>query len=391
MAIQNSKIYLKRGNLNYKERKYIQDIVASLEKKGVDVTNFIPANNFGELEKLYKEYAISEASFTEVPNNSNANAGGSTETKSNISESEHDDGYSADIDPLNREEPIVRDYVMQEESSGMRREGSVENTKTSFSEPTSFDESFTLPSDTQETKTDKKKTFSDRGTEDRGGGDERSEIAKRESLNPSFDSMTAAKKKKKTMKLATAIVRAVNKLMELGIVWYATKDITDQKALEYEANDELDLEILLTLENNQEVTVRQWFKIQAKEAKAEAKISKEDEEDMIDSLYEFMYEKGIAPTPTQDVLITAGGIYLMKGVVPALARTSGISAVLAQLKGMKIEEKKTNSEYRPHEDVSDHSDVNYDANPSTNHSDEHVSDINDNVETHENSTELATT
>ena len=54
------KVYVKRGNLNYKERKYIQEITKALEEKGI-TGDFEPATNFDDLKRLYDEYCSQDA------------------------------------------------------------------------------------------------------------------------------------------------------------------------------------------------------------------------------------------------------------------------------------------------------------------------------------------
>jgi hypothetical protein len=49
----STKIYKKKGNLNYKERKYISAIQKNLEAKGIQAKDFNPATNFEELVSLY--------------------------------------------------------------------------------------------------------------------------------------------------------------------------------------------------------------------------------------------------------------------------------------------------------------------------------------------------
>lgn len=362
--MSNSRIYVKKGNLNYKERKYIKAIQDALEKKGINLDKFHPATNFGELQKLYDEYTIDETHFEEVGSKAEGNKSEqNTEEKTSEStsdkehdtdnggggeETEHDDTYSSDIDPLNREAPIVRDYVMDE---GMQREGEKTNNtgQTNFNEPTTFGESFEMPKD---------ENNGDKGKKGGGGSgnskDKKDKDSKPDPVNPDFDSMDEKKKRKSTKKFAKTIVRAVCKLSEMGCIWWVTKDITDDKLIEYELQDTIDLKILLTLEDNQTATVKQWFKSQVKLADEAFKITQEDEDDLADSLYEVMLEKGIAPTPMQELIINAVTTIVIGLGVKAYAMGQQIQNVITQLKEIKMEQRNTQSQEYHEEEQTDH-------------------------------------
>lgn len=340
----NSKVYLKRGNLNYKERQLIKQITASLEEKKIDMTNFKPANDFGQLQQLFDEYCVTDVAHedvVEVQENTQASAPESTSTE--VATTVKDDYANDDqqigseqssfVDPFNRAEPTVRDYVMDE---GMR--SSDENPqakKTSFSEPTSFSESYDIPDENGE-------TSGSGGGEKKGGfgrKKEKPESFKAEPINPDFDKMENAKKRKSTKKMAKAIVDGVCKLAEFGCIWWVTKDITADKLIQYELEDTMDLNVLLSLDNNQEATVREFFAIQVKTADKVLRVKDEDKQDLIDSLYEVMLEKGIAPTPMQELVINAITTLVVGLGVQAFAMGNQINNVLQQLIGMRNAEK----------------------------------------------------
>ena len=166
--------------------------------------------------------------------------------------------------------------------------------------------------------------------------------------------MDEKKKRKSTKKFAKTIVRAVCKLSEMGCIWWVTKDITDDKLIEYELQDTIDLKILLTLEDNQTATVKQWFKSQVRLADESFKISQMDEDDLADSLYEVMLEKGIAPTPMQELIINAVTTIVIGLGVKAYAMGQQIQNVITQLKEMKMEQRNTQSQEYHEEEQTDH-------------------------------------
>ena len=151
--------------------------------------------------------------------------------------------------------------------------------------------------------------------------------------------MDNAKKKRSTKRFATMIVEAVCLLAEKGCIWWTTKDITEDKLAEYEINGEMDLQILLTLEDNQQATVRSWFGQKVQEAQTLYSVSKEDKSDLIDSLYEVMLEKGIAPTPMQELMINAVKTFVIDMGVKAFMFNQQIKSVLTQLRQLKQEER----------------------------------------------------
>ena len=349
------KVYLKKGNLNYKERKYISALQKELEKRGVSGKDFNPATNFGELETLYNEYCIEEASFVEVKDKNEAQGNDvpnqedtyekhkdfvkgmqeSVEKKEETSAFDSGDD-SPFVDPFNQAEPVVRDYVMNE---GFKEKNNEQPVKTSFDEPTSFDSSFELPKD---------EGGGSGGGGNRGGGNKSSSLGgnkkdnkdkKSEPFNPALENVSDAKKRKSTKKMAKAIVYGVCKLAEFGCKWWVTKDITEDKLVEYEINDTIDMQILLSLDETQQITVRNWFAMQVKLADEELKISEEDKQELADSLYEVMLEKGIAPSPTQELIINAISTIVIGLGVKAYAMGQQVQNVLNQLILMRKEQK----------------------------------------------------
>lgn len=339
-----AKVYLKKGNLNYKERKYITAIEKALSEKGIGDSEFSPATNFGELETLYNKYGVEDVEFTELKSEKTEGSGSVEEEHRNFrdgikdtveqpaSESSaiDDDPFT---DPFNNGEVIVRDYVGGGDGSMKDPNAEQQEVKTTFEEPTTFHESFEMPKNED---SDKKPSGS--GLARKEGRVEKKET-KSEPINPAYDEMSTAKKKKSTKKMARAIVEGVCKLAEFGSIWWVTKDITEDKVIEYEINDTIDVQILLSLDEKQQVTVKNWFAKQVKDANEILKIEEEDKNDLVDSLYEVMLEKGIAPTPMQELIINAVSTIVIGLGVKAFAMSQQIGSVLTQLKALRVEQK----------------------------------------------------
>jgi hypothetical protein len=329
------KVYLKRGAPNYKEKRLISAIEKAVEerlqKDGSFASTFKPAMDFEELKKLHDELCIENTEFIEVPNVEEKHKEFRDNMKDSVEpvveSSPNSDVSESFIDPFNDAEPIVRDYVTE---GGFKEAGS-ENVqqKTTFEEPTSFAESFDMPTQEQE----------------KGGAGNKATPRKDKKvpdapINPKFDDMDNGKKKRSTKKFARLIVEGVCVLAEKGCIWWTTKDITDDKLAQYQLEDTMDLDILLTLEDNQRQPVIEWFRGKVKDANELFKVSKEDKDDLVDSLYEVMLEKGVAPTPMQELIINAVKTFVLDMGLKAFALSSQINNVLGQLTIMHKENKK---------------------------------------------------
>jgi hypothetical protein len=95
----------------------------------------------------------------------------------------------------------------------------------------------------------------------------------------------------------------------------------------------MDLSLLVNLDNGQEATVKQFFNIQCGQAEEYAKFDKEEKEDLADALAEVLLEKGVGPTPMQEMWLIAGKIVGEK-VIMMLTMKSQQNGLLAQLRAM---------------------------------------------------------
>lgn len=344
------KVYHKRGATNYKEKKMVSALEKVLlkrfEKEPNLASTFKPAKNFDELKLLHDKYCIEEAEFTEVleraePNNEVTTheefIKGMQETIEPAPKNETTLTDSLGLDPFNDAEPIVRDYVLEDRKligGGENEESGQSNNSGSgsFAEPLDDKSAFELPNSDDERGASKRSSS--------GGNNNKQEKEQKKPLNPSFDTMDNAKKKRSTKRFATMIVDATCLLAEKGCIWWTTKDITEDKLAEYEINNEMDLQLLLTLEDNQQATVRQWLGQKVTEAQTLFAVSKEDKSDLAESLYEVMLEKGIAPTPMQELIINSVKTFIIDMGVKAFMFNQQIKGVLSQLRELKAEEKK---------------------------------------------------
>lgn len=343
MSIQ---IYFKKGKKNYKEVKILNKITPLIEKqlKQNPGLKFVPARNFDELKELemqftaepveFEEISIAENNSKNINNDEMAKKQAVDEDLDDVKSSAEDFDFADDsssdfVDPFNREEPIVRDYVLGGNRLDTEAVSAEEGPKrTSFDEPTTFSEAFEMPGETIEPKQSKTNERKESQQEQK---------EPRKPINPNFDEMSGARKKRSTKKFAKYIVEAVTMLSEKGFVWYANMDINDAKLAEYELKDVMDLSLLVNLDDGQEVTVKQFFQIQCLKAEQLSKIPQEEKDDLADALAEVLMEKGVGPTPTQELILISLKIFGGQALT-LMALKSQTNSLLTQLKVMKQQE-----------------------------------------------------
>lgn len=346
------KIYKKRGNKNYKERKMLAELEPILAKKLEQDPNFtiVTATNPQELRTLYNKHVgdtIEEVSYTEEstssiePEKTNEKTDENMSTTSKSETADIEETGNPFIDPLNRKEPIVRDYVFGDNSMSKNNSNAEQSTKTDFAEPVDFEEAFVIPDDeeTDNKGNEKTKKTSANTTSNKTKPDEKQPV------NPHWDEMKGSVQKKKTKKFAKYIVEAVATLQQKGFVYFANKDINEAKLNEYELEGVMDLSLLVSLEDGQEVTVKQFFQHQCQKAEELSHLSREQKEDITDSLTEVLMEKGAGPTPTQELLLVT--LTILGGqALTLMTLKSQTNSLLDQLRAMNSEQTATQEEYQ---------------------------------------------
>lgn len=288
---KNSSIYQKRGNLNFKERKMISDINEALTKNPELEQTLAPASNFDELKELHTKFMAEAVEFEEVPK--------MTETP------ETNSRKAPIIDPLNRDEPNVRDYVMDDKFDPFAdfQKGNQSN----FSEPTNFGQAFDLPDEDE----------MQNSRQNKGGSSNQQRQNNQKSNNqrpqPVF-SEDSVKDKRRSKRFAKSIINTTCNLLEVGFVWYATKDINENKLAEYELTNEIDVNALLSLPDGSEVTIKEFFLSQLGDIQEASKITQEERDDLTDALTEIFIEKNIQPSPAYEFGMTALSVLAKKGI-----------------------------------------------------------------------------
>jgi len=312
-------IYRKKsGRPTYIESKMIKDIEEK-RSKNPSGYNYQTATTREELERIHTNFLADDGEII-------------SETKDKPSTNNSSD--IADIsDPHNESAPKIRDYVKAESFS---RDGDdyKDKVESDFSEPTNFDEAFNLPDDDDIDDEPKK---SNNAKNDNNNSTSNTKVGgkKKEPVNPDFDDMSPSAQKKETKEFAKIVVDVGCKIIEQGIIWYTTKDFTDAKLIQMSLDGEIDLDLLISLDNRQQATVRDFFNQMEVSVKEGAKFDDEYKESLTRSLYKVMLEKGIAPTPMQSLLANLGkGLFEKAGLV--IQTKIQANSILNQLKEMKI-------------------------------------------------------
>jgi len=333
------KIYIKKGVKNYKEARLLSKLTPAIQKKIAEnpqfASEFKPVTSYDELQKLYNIHCVDNVEFEEIKNepeekyeehkNFRENMEVEKTTDKEETKSFYDDDNSF-IDPLNREEPNVRGYVTENEFPN-EEQAKQTSFRSSFDEPTSFKDSFEMPGDEVSTSKPSNSTQQKQLKQKNSA----------EPMNPKFGEMDNGKKKRSTKKFAKYIVETTCMLSEKGFEWYANKDINEAKLAEYELNDEMDLDLLVTLEDGQEATVKQFFQLQCMKAQQLSKIDAEEKADLVDALAEVLLEKGVAPTPAQELMLISAKIFGGQ-IVALFSLKSQTNSLLEQLRNMKEEQ-----------------------------------------------------
>ena len=357
------KVYQKRGNLSYKERRYVTQLTKVLEKKLEDNPNytFNVAENVKDLEKLYNEHCIDDVEFTEVtddnmennepnlPENENSD---DKEITTNQTTTEDNDDYEWDegqtnSDPFNRDEPIVRDYVYGSDFPDDKVKADTQNT---YEEPRTQKAQMRMPGveepEVNNDNTSNKNTSNATNTSSNSNNNSSSNTSNNSTnsspkpnnapINPKFNEMSDAQKKKQTGRMAKSIIRLGATIGEKLFEYWGTKGITEEEISDLENQNliDTDLEVASISDPNALVTIKTFFAEQRILVSDISKISEEERQMLTESLTEVMLEKGIGPTPMQNFLLGLVEVCAIK-VLAIYGLQKQNSTIIEQLKDIK--------------------------------------------------------
>lgn len=359
------KIYNKLGKHSYKEKKLINKLEPYLEKAFAKDPNFFqnwkPATNIDELNYYVNKYAVEEAVIIEdnsnptKPQNNMSTESSETHTlsddkKIDLSQTKTtlDNEIKPKIDPFNRANPMEHDYVTS--GNGFTNENASQNDTGNFEEPQNSWDAYTIPYNLMDgDKTQPNQSNNTGNTQNASQNTNSNSQKRQEPINPAFDSMSDAKKKRQTKIFAKGIVGVVCNLLEFGYVWWVTKDINESALFELEKSG-VNLDILMTLSDGQEKTVRSFFAKVCEDATFNGKVTVDEREELADALADVLSEKGFAPTPMQTLISCGIGIVARLGI-SALQSRAETSSIILQLKSLKSEEDETRDLMTKEEDL----------------------------------------
>lgn len=313
------KLYNKLGKQNWKEKRFVEGITEKLlEQSQTDpsvLQNITPVNSIEELEAWYKKLTAQSVEFEEMPKESE---------QSKPNDMTDTEKKPKSPDPFNRQEPNVRDYVLKDNFSPDNDTSS--NIKSQYSEPLNFDDAFHIPTDEEIAQTNNTQS----NTRPSGGNNSGSNFNTPRSSGGG-DEVDPARARRRSKRFAKQIVEMTCMALEIGFVWYCSKDINENKLAEYELTGEMDLSLLLDMPDGDQMTVKEFFMQQLGGIVEDSKIEKEDREELTDALTEVFIERNIAPKPEWELAL-CGLAIAGKQTLKAVARSKQINGLIEQLK-----------------------------------------------------------
>lgn len=311
------KIYNKLGKQNWKEKRFVEGITEKLmEQSQTDpsvLRNITPVNSIEELEAWHKRLTAEAVEFEELPKTE-------TPEPSNNNTMSDNDKKPKSPDPFNRQEPNVRDYVLKDTFAPDNDTSS--KIKSQYAEPLSFDDAFHIPSDEEIAQAQ-----AQANNRPSGGGSQ----APRQNSGGGGEDVDPARARRRSKRFAKQIVEMTCMALEIGFVWYCSKDINESKLAEYELTGELDLSAVLDMPEGDQITVKEFFMQQLGGIVEDSKIDREDREELTDALTEVFIEKNIAPKPEWELALVAITV-VGKQSLKAIARSKQINGLIEQLK-----------------------------------------------------------
>lgn len=300
------KIFIRKGQHDFKAKRLERDLIEFFEKNPDKAVGFVPATTMEELQGYHSKYCIEDTEIlSETTNPKKEETTHESFRDSMNPDKSSEDLFTAKEDPMNRDEPKIRDYVLND---GFAEDTKKEEAPSNFSEPTNFRDSFGLPPDANQP-----------DSKDNKGSSKQNIFnspppPKKESGPVDPNAKIIKKSRKKFTKHA---VNAVLTLAGKGFIWYATKDISDAKLAKALAEGEIDeksLKMICWLDNGLRGTVMEFFQNQKASAEELAKFSQEDKDDLAEALDDWMEFKQIKIDPFIELLTVGLGIFAEKAI-----------------------------------------------------------------------------
>ena len=322
------KVYNKRGVHNYKEKKLEEALIAFFEKNPEKYKEYTIPSNPDDLKAAHDNLCIESVEFTETKDEKPEKEDTHQSFRDSMAEGTEETNHK--VDPMNRDEPIIRDYV---KNDGFKEETAGAQTASNYDEPTNFRDSFEIPNE--------------EGLGNGAGKTDQIHTPPPKPKPAGPPDPDAKLKKKSKRKFTKYAVDAFCALSGRVMVWYATKDITDQKLDEYIANDEIartSLEMIVALDNGKRGTVRQFFQSQCFNAQQLAQFTPEEKEDLAEAFDDYLEYKKVEINPTVNMAVIIGGMMLQRLLGVLEIKAIGKS-VLEQIKDQYNAYKEDHTQY----------------------------------------------
>jgi hypothetical protein len=304
------KIYNKKGNHNFKERKLEKALKEFFEKNPDKYQSYQIPTTFDQLKAYHDEFCTEDATIVsetkETHDSFKKGMEETVETNYSNKDREVEDLFSRE-DPMNREEPIIRDYVKDD---GFEKTDEKEpEKKSSYEEPKNFKDSFEIPNDNIE-----------EGDKKQSGPINQRPYEKTSSSSSSYSSASSDEAKvnrKSKRRFSRYTVDALCALSGRVLVWYATKDVTEQKLTEYIEQDQIaadSLELIVYLDAHTEGTVKQFFQMNIARARELAEYTKDEREDLAYALEAILDYKKIEINPVIEGMTIFLGMHINRAL-----------------------------------------------------------------------------
>lgn len=324
------KIYSKKGVLSFTEKKLKKALEEHYAKHPEDFEGYETPTDVDNLKAWHDKITIKDTPIISETSNKDEIIGdvGHDEflrqSRESLERDQQPDLFTAKEDPMNRESPKIRDYVLDDGFTDTNDKAAQVNS--SYEEPKSFRESFEIPDEN---------TGSNEPPKPGQGKNIYNSPPPPKKEHQAADP-DAKLKRKSRKKFTRHAVNAVCALAGKGIVWYATKDITDAALAKAIAEDEISeqsLKLLVWLDNGTQGAVKTFFQQAIGDAQDLANFTEDEKLDLIEALDDFLEYKKIEISPGVELGAVFMGIMLDRALKAVMIKAKA-SSILDQLKDM---------------------------------------------------------
>lgn len=318
------KLYNKKGPHSYKENKLIGALKSYFASNTDQIDGYIAPTDYEQLKAVHDKYLIKETEIISETTNEKPETPEMTHEAFRDGIEPEPDLFTQKGDPLNRDEPIIRDYV---KNDGFKDEQPKSSPASNYSEPKNFRESFDIPDDSIQ---------GDKAKGDTNKNPFNSPPPPKKEAGPADPDAKIKKKSRK--KFTKHAVNAVCALAGKGIVWWTTKDITDAalaKAINQDEICQASLDLIVFLDNGSKGAVKVFFQQAIVSAQDLANFTLEEKEDLVEALDDFLDYKKIEINPGIELGAVFLGIMLDRAI-KAMALKAQTGSILQQLKDMHM-------------------------------------------------------